>query len=66
MKLKQNSVIARKVAGKIRSQGALSIWSAPSAISTPQLVSGLQPGPQPVALVGVAGAPTGAGKDRPS
>jgi hypothetical protein len=40
MKLKQNRVTARNVAGKISSQGALSICAAPSAISTPQLVSG--------------------------
>jgi hypothetical protein len=35
MKLKQNSVIARNVAGKISSQGALAIWAALSAIARP-------------------------------
>ncbi len=40
MKLKQNKVTAMNRAGNSSSQGAVSIWLAPSEISTPQLVSG--------------------------
>ena len=40
MKLKQNIVTARKVAGKKMSQGAVSSWPAPWENSRPQLVRG--------------------------
>src|SRR4051812_15019738 len=39
-KLKQNKVTAMNRAGNSNIQGAVSIWSAPSEIKTPQLVSG--------------------------
>ena len=44
MKLKQNRVRARKVAGKMRSQGADSIWAAPcEKVLTPFLLDPVSP-----------------------
>src|SRR4029079_4620830 len=40
MKLKQNNVTPRKIAGNSRLQDALSMTFAPSEMSTPQLVCG--------------------------
>ena len=40
MKFRQNSVVARKIEGKISSHGAPWMLAAPWEISTPQLVIG--------------------------
>ena len=69
MKLKENRLTAGKVAGKTRSQGALSIWAAPSAIRTPQLVSGSSPLPCGLhewSWWALPGQLAGVGQDSPS